>query len=303
MQDVLEGPGCDNIPSKFFKNIKFQILINFLSQVRESRTFFSRHSRKASRSHRRIDMLSKLLVAILITICTLAAGQDEWVDAMKAVHAKGGSEKGSVSQIGDSITYSMAFLAGMGGLKSDEWKELKARVNTKILRDRKGAAHCNMSGWTASQGAAKVRNVVAAEKPEIAVIMYGTNDARTKSGAVADFKKHLASIVDACIDVGCVPIISTIPPILNKDARVAEFNDAIKSLALEKKIPLVDFNAEIRARYPDGGWDGTLLGKGDVHPTGGALFDFGDANLMKSGYALRNFLTCKAMKEVIEKCF
>ena len=76
-----------------------------------------------------------------------------------------------------------------------------------------------------------------------------------------------------------------------------------RELAAELQVPLVDFHGEILARQPGTAWDGTILGKGDVHPTGGANFDFSEENLKKCGYALRNYLVCKAMKDVVEKCF
>jgi lysophospholipase L1-like esterase len=235
-----------------------------------------------------------------------AAAGDDWVAAMKAVHAKGTAQKGSVSQIGDSITYTKAFLAGLAWGKPQgggDWNAVCSRVTGKLLNDRKGPDHCNFSGWTAQDGLGKIKGVLAAEKPEIAVVMYGTNDV-SKGVKVADYEKNMAAIVDACLEAGCVPILSTIPPILNKDARVKEFNDAIQKLAAEKKVPLVDFHAAILSRQPDGAWNGTLLGKNDVHPSGGNNnFDFSDANLKTCGYALRNFVTLQAMKDVIEKCF
>jgi lysophospholipase L1-like esterase len=223
---------------------------------------------------------------------------------MKAVHAKGTAQKGSISQIGDSITYTKAFLAGLAweAPAGDEWKPMLERVNRKLLNDRKGADHCNYSGWTAADGLAKIKGVLAAEKPEIAVIMYGTNDAN-KGVKAADYEKNMAAIVDACVDAGCVPLLSTIPPILNKDARVKELNDVVQKLAAEKKVPLVDFHAEILARQPGTAWNGTLLGKDDVHPSGGKNTDFSEANLKVCGYALRNYVTCKALNEIIAKCF
>ena len=242
-----------------------------------------------------------LLLACLFTFH--AAGSD-WADAMKAAHAKGGWEKGSVSQIGDSITYTKAFLAGLawGELKSDDWSTLTGHIKGKLLNDRKGPEHCNFSGWTAADGLSKIKDVIAAEKPEIAVIMYGTND--VKKGTPPDaYLKNMSAIVETCIQAGCVPILSTIPPVMGNDDKVKKLNEIVEALASEKHVPLIDFHAEILTRQPGTAWDGTLLGKGDVHPTGGNNFDFSDANLKICGYALRNYLTCKAMKEVIEKCF
>lgn len=245
-----------------------------------------------------------VLLLSLAAFSVSAAEDWDWAAPMKLVHAKGLARKGSVSQIGDSITYSKAFLAGMawGDPKGDEWKSLRERVEGKLLNERKGPEHGNFSGWTAADGLGKIKAVLAAEKPEVAVVMYGTNDVN-KNVALDAYSKQLGQIVDACIEAGCIPILSTIPPILNKDEKVKAFNDAIKKLAAEKKIPLVDFHTEILARQPGTAWNGTLLGKNDVHPSGGENMNFSEENLKKCGYALRNFITCRAMREVIEKCF
>jgi len=143
--------------------------------------------------------------------------------------------------------------------------------------------------------------VLAAEKPEMAVVMYGTNDVG-KNVALAEYEKNLGAIIDACLGAGCIPLLSTIPPIMNKDAKVGEFNAIIKKIAAGRQIPLMDFHAEILARQPGTGWNGTLLGKDDVHPSGGKNFDFSEENLKVCGYALRNYITCRLMKTVIEKC-
>ncbi|MGD0093855.1 MAG: SGNH/GDSL hydrolase family protein [Planctomycetota bacterium] len=245
-----------------------------------------------------------LLSSVVLLACAGALSGEDWVAAMKAVHAKGLSQKGSISQIGDSITYTKAFLAGLAweAPQGDEWKPLLARVDRKLLNERKGPEHCNYSGWTAADGLSKIKNILAFEKPEAAVIMYGTNDVN-KGVKMADYEKDMAAIVDACLEAGCVPLLSTIPPILNKDARVQEFNGAIQKLAAEKKVPLADFHAEILARQPGTAWNGTLLGNNDVHPTGGKNLDFSEANLKTCGYALRNFVTCRALKEIVEKVF
>jgi lysophospholipase L1-like esterase len=152
-----------------------------------------------------------VLALILLAgfLCRPGLAGDEWVAAMKAVHGKGTAQKGSISQIGDSITYTKAFLAGLAweAPAGDEWKPVLERVNRKLLNDRKGAEHCNYSGWTAADGLGKIKGVLAAEKPEIAVIMYGTNDAN-KGIKASDYEKNMAAIVDACVDAGCVPLLS-----------------------------------------------------------------------------------------------
>lgn len=242
-------------------------------------------------------------VVLFVMLVAPALAEEPWVAAMKAVHAKGLARAGSVAQIGDSITYSKAFLAGLawGEAKGPEWEPLK-RLDLKALNERKGAEHGNFSGWTAADGLARLPAVLAAQKPAIAVIMYGTNDVR-KQVAPADYAKHLRAIVAACLAAGCIPIVSTIPPQVGQDAPVAAINALVRTIAAEAQVPLVDFHAGILARQPGTAWNGTLLGKDDVHPSGGANFDFSEANLAVCGYALRNWLTCRALKQVVERCF
>jgi lysophospholipase L1-like esterase len=226
---------------------------------------------------------------------------DEWIDAMKVVHARKTAIKVSVSQVGDSITYTTAFLSGVGTLKAPEWKTLTDRVDVDALRSRKGAEHNNYSGWTAADGRKGIKATLAREKPEIAVIMYGTNDV-TKGVPLHDYERDMTAIVDACIEAGCVPVLSTIPPYPGKEMEAVALNDVVKKIAAARRIPLVDFHAAILERQPTE-WNGTLLGKGDVHPTGGDNFNFAEDNLKKCGYALRNCVTLKVMQQVIEKCF
>ena len=62
---------------------------------------------------------------------------------------------------------------------------------------------------------------------------------------------------------------------------------AFRYLTFDVVGTLIDFEREILLRRPND-WDGTLLGKGDVHPTGGENNVFTEDNLKKCGYALRN---------------
>lgn len=247
-------------------------------------------------------VIGGLVLAAVCAGSARAEGETEWVAAMKAVHAKGTAQKGSVSQIGDSITYTKAFLSILAWNKPQAFPAVNGRVNGGFCNERKGPEHSNYSGWTAGDGLGKIKGVLANEKPEIAIIMYGTNEI-TKGVALEQWQKNMTAIIDACMVAGCVPIVSTIPPYPGKDDKAQALNAALMKLAAEKKIPLIDFYTAILERQPGTAWDGTLLGKGDVHPTGGENHVFTEENLKKCGYALRNYVTLKAMNDVIEKCF
>src|SRR5206468_4611710 len=106
----------------------------------------------------------------------------------------------------------------------------------------------------------------------MAVVMLGTNDV-TGGRAPAEFKANMGKIVDALVANGTVPILSTIPPYPGKEEQAKAFNAALSELVKERHVPLIDFWGEIMKRRPND-WNGTLLGKNDVHPTS----DQGGAN-------------------------
>jgi lysophospholipase L1-like esterase len=93
---------------------------------------------------------------------------------------------------------------------------------------------------TTEYGAAHIREYLASAAPEFALVMYGTND--SKSGrAVSGAMRNLASIVDACIERGTIPILATIPPRGYSKGGQGEqerFNQALVELARQKKVPV-----------------------------------------------------------------
>ncbi len=158
----------------------------------------------------------------------------------------------------------------------------------------------------------QVDTVIAAfNDAQFAVIMLGTNDARD-IGNVTDFTNNLTTIVNKFEARNIVVILSTIPPQPALD--VTNYNTAIRTLAQNHGLPLIDFYAEILARQPGTAWQGTLITAGDVHPTAsGGVYNAasdpytpggdpttnttGDA-CANVGYLLRNWLTIQKLKQV-----
>ena len=102
-------------------------------------------------------------------------------------------------------------------------------------------------------------------------------------------------------------ILSTIPPHPGRRALARSYNEELRSLARARKLPLIDYEREILKRRPDD-WDGTLLGKGDVHPTaeraGVTPTSAPTAeNLRESGYLLRGWLSVRKIAEVRRAVF
>ena len=143
-------------------------------------------------------------------------------------------------------------------------------------------------------------------KPQAAVVMLGTNDA-SAGRTVEAYRRDMESILDAMLSRGVVPILSTIPPHVHRPALARSYNDALRETAGRLHLPLIDFEREILKRRP-ADWDGTLMARGDVHPTadaGGATPASSPTadHLSNSGYLLRGWLSVKKIAEVKRSVF
>lgn len=224
---------------------------------------------------------------------------DEVIEAMVKVHADFDGQRGYVAQFGDSITYSMAFWTPIGWDNPDQYLtedddlpkapgEMRWRDYVKGTRD-KGPEHANYSGWHVGQLLKAMDEVLERDKPEVAIIMIGTND--ISGGTVPErYREQLEEVVRKCLNAHCIPILNTIPPRRGRDEAVEEANKIIRAVAEELKVPLADYHAECLRRRPDQSWDGTLISDDGVHPSGGETNDYSEANLNTCGYALRNWV-------------
>jgi lysophospholipase L1-like esterase len=152
-----------------------------------------------------------------------------------------------------------------------------------------------------------------ADNPEVAVILFGTNDLSQLDRK--EFEEKTADVVERCLKNGTVVILTTLPPRSGALEKAKQFAEAVRRVARDKKVPLIDYQAEILKRRPDD-WDGalpkfkdvkgseyevpTLIARDGVHPSyPQAHRDYSGESLRQSGYALRNYLTVLAYAEVI----
>ena len=219
--------------------------------------------------------------------------------AMRKTHAGFQGQRGYVAQLGDSITYSMAFWTPISWdepqrfLTHDDGlpkrpSELRWRDYVKGARD-KGPEHANYSGWRVGQVLKAIDNVIERDKPEVAIIMVGTND--ISGGQVPEgYRDDLERVVRKCLTAHCVPILNTIPPRHGYDDAVAETNEIIRNVAMKLQVPLADFHAECLRRRPGSTWRGAIISPDGVHPSGGKSNDYSEENLDICGYAVRNWV-------------
>lgn len=240
----------------------------------------------------------------------LAVQPESVITAMQEVHGAFSGQQGYVAQFGDSITHSMAFWSPIGWDNPDRFlteddglakKPTNGRWRDYVKGTRsKGAEHGNGSGWKAGRLLEAVGPVLERDRPEVAIIMIGTND--ISSGKVPQqYRQQLEAIIKKCLAAHCVPILNTVPPRRGRDQAVRDLNRIVRDVAKEQSIPLVDYHAACLRLRPEGTWDGTVLSADGVHPSAGKTNDYSVGNLRQCGYALRNWMNFLVLRQVYHR--
>jgi len=250
-----------------------------------------------------------------------AKGPEAWVEAMKKVHAKFTGTPGTFAQFGDSITVTMAFWAPLEGAPKNMPPEatkahqlVKSYMKPECWRQWKGPDFGSNGSMTIRWALENIDKWLARLNPEVALIMFGSNDVGQME--VAEYEKKTREVVERCLAKGTVVILSTMPPRSGHVEKAQKFAEAARRIAGELKVPLVDYHAGILDRRKDD-WDGslpqfkslpgneyeapTLIARDGVHPSFPAKFanDYSVEGLRSSGYTLRNYLCLLSYSEVI----
>jgi hypothetical protein len=242
-----------------------------------------------------------------------------WVEAMAGVHARFNGRKGTFAHFGDSITVTLAFWTPLLYSRKNAPPEMEkayelvsSHVAKECWRDWKGGRFGNDGGQTIRWAHENIDGWLKQLNPEAALIMFGTND--LNSVGLEDYSKLTRLVVRKCLDNGTVVILSTIPPRHGFVDKAAAYAEAVRQIAREMKVPLIDYHAEILKRRPDD-WDGalgkfsqyngydvpTLLARDGVHPSNPAACrdDYSESGLKCCGYSLRNYLVLTKYAEVL----
>ncbi len=99
-------------------------------------------------------------------------------------------------------------------------------------------------------------------KPVLALIMIGTNNLDNLN--LEAYKTDLTKIVDISTQMGVIPVLSTIPSSRLYAPQAQQVNDAIRTLARTRDLPLWDLYAQLEP-LPDRGllWDGIHLSEAE----------------------------------------
>ena len=242
--------------------------------------------------------------------------------AMRKVAAKFTGAEGVVLNLGDSITFASPYTAwargGKGKTAEDDAILRWSHCGEESDRDGWWLAHAETGaggGYTAAGGVRAdqylaggfkllppLDDIITKYDPQVAIVMLGTNDA-WQGRPVAGYAKDMDAIVSRLLAHGTVVILSTLPPLIDNLKLAEQYDDALWQLAQKHQLPVIDFYGEILARRPGMSWDGTLLQKGDGHPSAEANGVTPESeptpkNLRESGYLLRGWLSVKKLEQV-----
>lgn len=249
---------------------------------------------------------------------TINAATKSRLQVIAAAGAAEGRVLGRLGQIGDSITESSAYFrnAVTDGVTSNgtghdyapirSWLSYSgtqpADANSFYRNSGKGIPYGNRGAWT-------LANAVTAGHPEAgvevgdgtvpgdfgwALVMFGTNDIDAGNWNATTWKQSVRVFLQSYIDLGVVPVVSTIPPEQAHvgDGRVQAANAALLALAAEMQLPSVDYYG-LTLHFQPTTWLGTLISLDGTHPTS-ATAGQGFSLIAQSatdGYALRTKLT------------
>lgn len=246
----------------------------------------------------------------------------DYVPAMQQLARGSRALPGVVLHVGDSITYSNPYgqWARHGEGQTDQDRKVLKWMHAGQDDDQDGWWLCRFDhpaggrSYTAcsgiradellaggKQGLPSLAAMVEKYHAQIVVLMVGTNDA-SAGRAVDDYRADIARMLDEISKRGAICILSTLPPHPGQKRLAADYNQALRELARERSLPLIDYEREILRRRPDD-WNGTLLSTNDVHPSVGndpinAASAPTDENLRASGYLLRGWLSVQKIAEV-----
>jgi len=274
-----------------------------------------------------MKVLGSVISVILVISSVLLSAQDAraagggpyWAAAMANVHSKFSGEKGTFAHFGDSITVTLAYWTPLLYSRKNASPEMeqayelaKGYLKKECWRDWKGGEFGNTGMMTIRWAHENVATWLKTLNPEVALIMFGTND--LNSVPLAEYEIKTRQVVQKCLDNGTVVILSTIPPRHGLAAKAADYARTVRRVARDMKVPLIDFHAEILKRRPLD-WDGamdkfsqyngydvpTLLARDGVHPSNPKKYqdDYSADGLRCSGYALRNYLALMKYVEVL----
>ena len=243
----------------------------------------------------------------------------DYVASMKKVAARFKGKEGVVMHVGASDTIANPYTtwARLGKGRSPEDEAVLKWMHTDAKDKTDGWWLCRMElvshrAYTAESGLQSsmlfdggklglppLARMLADYKPRIVVLEVGIYEVEEKR-SLADYRKNMAKALDMILAQGAIPIVTTEPPVKAQLETSKAYNEALRDLARERGLPLIDLEQEILQRRPDD-WYGTLMTRMHLTATRAGVNRASEptaTNLGESGFLLRGWLTVQKIGEV-----
>ncbi|MCP4169914.1 MAG: DUF2920 family protein [Fuerstiella sp.] len=176
-------------------------------------------------------------------------------------------DSGQVTRIvcfGDSITGAYYHTGGVRAwcdMLGLALQKANPRANIQMI-------NAGVSGHTTVNALARIDKDVISKQPHLVIVMFGMNDVTRIPLAV--YRQNLRSIITRCEDHGAAVLLCTPNSVYENSARpngrLAEFSDAVRRLANELKLPLVDCFSAWQTQRNDRPSDWMLMMSDTIHP-------------------------------------
>lgn len=175
-----------------------------------------------------------------------------------------GREPVRIVCLGDSIT---GVYYHTGGLRA--YPEMLEIALRKTYPQAQVTVHnAGKSGDTTKGGLARLDRDVIAHKPHLVTVMFGMND--LVKIPLAEFRKNLKDISARCRQAGAEVLLCTQDSVMETPTRpgskLAEFTQAIREVAKEESLDVVDCFALFEAVRSRDALEWLLLHSDEIHP-------------------------------------
>jgi hypothetical protein len=216
-----------------------------------------------------------------------------------------GNRPNVFARAGDSITFASQFLVPLANPSPGVDSAVDGSLTETLNFFRSGtigsqnsfartstAAH---GGYSTTDLLALLPGELAATRPAFVLIEVGTNDIAL-GYSVDVFRQNLTVLAQTALNMGVVPVLSTIPDILlspQLQQRQPSFNQAIEDVGEALQVPVWNYWRALQ-RLPGVGIGGDLVHP-SVSPAGGG--DFTPAGL-QYGYNVRNLTALQTLDKL-----
>ncbi|RMG74549.1 MAG: hypothetical protein D6711_08620 [Chloroflexi bacterium] len=230
----------------------------------------------------------------------------EIIATLEVIYARGlalGNNPHRFSKVGDSITVSPNFLTpldyGMYDLGTASYLQVVIDHFSGSFAVDSLAADIGWAAWGVLDQRFSPPGCPAppliceyqTRRPILAVILFGTNDSGYRT--LAQYQADLEQIVATSIDMGVIPLLTTIPNRPEMPNHIIAMNDVVYDVAEANNLPVIDFYAATLSLPRQG------LSTDNLHPSAPAGGWENAARFIppytESGYVIRNWITLEML--------